>query len=69
MGNNFENLPHIMKVFATITFEDVIDDESQAMLKQLLIQMQQGLPANLLAQVWSNLTTEEQARLKETIAK
>jgi len=65
IGENFKNIPHIIKIFATVTNTDLVTNEIDTRIARILQQMQASLPPQVVQSIWASLTEEERGRLLE----
>jgi hypothetical protein len=64
-GQNYQNLPKILSIFAHVFGSDLIDSKTGERIITILKKMQQAFPAAALQQAISILPTEQQKKLQQ----
>jgi len=67
-GNNFQNLPKVLTIFATILDSNLVEPETNKTIIQILQQMQQQMPGQLLAGAFGAITQENQSKLQYVLS-
>lgn len=63
IGQNFQNLPKVLSIFAHVLDSELIDSQTRERIVNILKKMQQTFPAATLQQIIGLLPNEQQKKL------